>query len=99
MIPHKNWVRDLSDIKDVRLLKTLIQQDLLFKFDYELVIKKKKYDIFEKFIYLINTQEIWVNDFIEDKDNIAQLLKKTKRQDLISFAEDISTNYILGRKK
>lgn len=99
MIPHKNWVIDLSDIKDLRLLKTLIQQDLLFKFDYELVIKKKKYDIFEKFIYLINTQEIWVNDFIEDKDNIAQLLKKTKRQDLMSFAEDISTNYILGRKK
>lgn len=99
MIPHKNWIIDMTDIKDIKLLKNLVQQGLLFKFDYEFVIQKKEYDIIEKFIQLINQQEVWVSDFIDDKDNLAQLLKKTKKQNLVSFAEDISTNYILGRKK
>lgn len=99
MISRKNWIIDFSDINNTKTLKRLIQQDLLFKFDYELVIKKKKYDILEKFIQLINLQKIWVNDFIEDKYKIAQLLRKTNKQNLIDFADDISTNYIIGMKK
>lgn len=95
----KTWILDLSNVTDFKMLLKLSEQGLLFKFDYNLCAKKRKWEVIENFVKTITKYEVFISDYIDDKSNFCKSLKHCKLDIVKNFIENLKNdNYIIANR-